>query len=211
MTKRNRDVIKEATKSNHPLPIRVLLTSVPATVAFLPILWWLKYPPSEWPFVAGVFCLSLIASGTLVSGVALMAVKQVHTYASAVAGRQGIDIHEPENSTPEARITRAIWFLVIMLLLGMASWGLALYVLGLVMTMMAMEPIGSGITGISLTLLTAGSSGFSLILSSFTWFFYTVDHDPQRIVRFSRRLRYWFRISGQITQNRLLGVPTLAR
>lgn len=211
MPKMNRDLIKEATKGKHPLPVWVLISSVPATVILLPILWWLRYPPAEWPFVAGVFCLCLVGTGALISGVALLAVTRVDAYACTVACRQGIELHEPDTSSPGARVVGSILLIVTMLFLGMASWGLALYAVGVVTTMLAMPPLGNHLTEVCLTLLATGGVGFSLIMISFTWFFYSVDRHPRRIKRFSRRLRYWIRLSGQMTQGRLTGLPALAR
>ena len=204
------DLVKEATKTRYPFPIRVVMSTIPVALVMLPILWLSEYPPEEWPFVSGVFALSLVGSGTLVGFIALLMVKRLYGYACAVAARLGIDPGEPENPTAGSKRVRAIGTLVTMSLLAMASWGLALYALALVMAQMAMLPLGTHFSLIALVMFATGGAGFTSIIGGLAWFFYTADRAPQRIRRFSIQFHNWMNVAADIGQRqRVSGVPTL--
>ena len=208
MTQSN--LVKEATKAKYPFPVRVVMSTIPAALVMLPILWLSEYPPEEWPFVSGVFTLSVVVSGTLIGCAAFLMVKRVYGYACAVAAKLGIDPDEPRDPTSGSKRVSVIGTLVTMLLLGMASWGLALYALAFVMAQMAMAPIGTHFSLIALAVFATGAAGFAAINGGLLWFFYTVDRNPQSIRRFSRRFHNWMNITAEIGQRqRVSGVPVL--
>ena len=102
------DPLKKTTKAEYPFPVRVLLSSFPVAVVILAVLWLAEYPPEEWPFISGVFALSLLGAGTVIGYGAVLAVNQVYNYASAVADRQGIDLNRPDGQTSGARSRRVV-------------------------------------------------------------------------------------------------------
>ena len=202
--------MKQATKAKIPFPIRVVMSSLPVALIILPILWIVGYPSEEWPFVSGVFALSLVGSGTLIGSISLLAVTRLHNYACSVALKWGIDVDETENLPDSSKRVRVISAIVAALLVSMATWGLALYTLALVMGQMAMDPLGSQFSTVALSLLVVGAAGFSLIIIVLSWFFYTADRDPQSLHRFSRQFRSWMNIAGYIGNRRgISGVPSL--
>ena len=195
------DPLKKSSKSEYPYPVRVLLSSFPVAVVMLPVLWLTEYPPDEWPFISGVFALSLLVAGTVIGYGALLAATQFYNYACAVAARQGIDLNQPDGQTSGARSRRVISAIVTMLLLAMATWGLALYALALITTQLAMPPIGAHFATIALTIFATGVSGFCLIIGGLALFFRTADRNPQRISRFSYQFRNWMNIAGDTLGN----------
>ena len=204
------DPLKKTTKAEYPFPVRVLLSSFPVAVVMLPVLWLAEYPPEEWPFISGVFALSLLGAGTLIGYGALLTAKKFYNYVCAVAARQGIDLNQPEGQTPGARSRRVISAIITMLLLAMATWGLALYVLALIMAQLAMPPIGTHFSTIALTIFAAGISGFSLLIGGLALFLRTADRNPQKISRFSYQFQNWMNIAGHIGQGRRIsGIPNL--
>ena len=203
------DLLKKATKTEYPFPIRVLVSASPVVFVMLPLLWLTGYPPEEWPFVSGVFALSLIGSGTLTGCTALLATKWLHGYARAVATKLGIELEQPENRTPRSSRKRVI-ILGVISLLAMASWGLALYLLAFVMAQMGMPPIGTHFSLIALTMLAVGGAGFTFTIGGLAGFFYAVDRHPASVRRFSRQFRNWMIIAGDMGQRwRVPGAPTL--
>ena len=204
------NLLPDEKRTEYPFPIRVLTAASPVMFVMLPLLWLTGYPAVEWPFVCGVFALSLIGSGTLTGYSALIATKWLYGYARTVATKLGIDLAQPENETESSPLRRAIFALVVMSLLAMASWGLALFVLGFVMERMGMVPIGTHFSLIAVTLLLIGGTGFALIIGGLAAFFYAVDRHPRDVQRFSRALRNWINIAGEMGQRwRVPGAPTL--
>ena len=202
--------IKKATKTEYPYPVRVLLSSFPVAVVILPVLWLTGYPPEEWPFVCGVFVLSLLGSGTMISCAAMLAISRVYNYACMVAAKRGIEPNQPDRQTSGARQLRIISAAITMLLLIAATWGLALYVLALVMAQLDMSPIGTRFPMIALAILAAGTIGFSLIIGGLALFFRTADRNPQKIRRFSAQFQNWMNVTGRIGQYRQIsGMPNL--
>ena len=176
----------------------------------LPVLWLTGYPPEEWPFVSGVFALSLLGAGTAVGYVALLAVNRVYNYACSVAARQGIDLDQTDGQTANARSRRVVSAAISMVLLAITTWGLALYALALIMAQLAMPPIGAHFTTIAVALLATGAVSFSLIVGGLALFFRAIDRNPQRIGRFSAQFRNWMNIAEHIGQRRqIAGVPNL--
>lgn len=201
---------KEETKSKWPFPLRVLLSALPVALIMLPLLWLLEYPAEEWPFIAGVFTLSLIGSGTLVSLGATLAVKRVYDYACAVAAKRGVNLNDPEQQSAGSQRIGTLSALLNIALLVAASWGLALFILGLVMSRMAMDPLGAHFSLIALTLMAVGATGFAFVIGGLTWFFYTVDKNPQHIGRLSRQFQHWLIFAGEIGRRRnVSGISTL--
>ena len=201
---------KGATKNKWPFPIRVLLSALPVALIMLPLLWVLEYPAAEWPFVTGVFTLSLIGSGTLISLGAALAVKWVYDYACAVAAKKGVDLNDPEQQNAGSQRMGMLSALLNIAPLAMASWGLALYILGFVMAQMSMAPLGAHFSLIALALLAVGATGFSLMLGSLMWFFYAMDKKPQSIGRLSRQFQHWLIFAGEIGRRRnVSGISTL--
>lgn len=204
------EVVKETTKSKWPFPIRVLLSALPVALIMLPLLWLLEYPAEEWPFVTGVFTLSIIGSGTLIGLVATLAIKWVYEYACTVATKQGIDLDDPENRTSSSERIGILSALLNILLLVTASWGMALYILAFVMARMSMDPLAANFSLVALTLLAVGATGFIFMVAGLTWFFYTMDKNPQNIGRFSRQFRNWLTFAAEIGRRRnVSGIPTL--
>ena len=204
------DPLKMVTQSRFPFPLRVLMSAFPVMVVMLPVLWLTGYPPEEWPFVSGVFALSLIGSGTLVSYVAGLIVKRLHRYAREVAVRLGIDSDQFENQTPDSHLVRIIGTLVPVILLALAAWGLSLYVLAFVMEQMEMLPVGTHFSSIAMTILVIGAGGFASFVGSLAWFFRTVDRDPQQIRRLSRLFRSWLNVAGDMGRPKgFSGAPSL--
>lgn len=202
--------LEKVTKVKYPYPVRVLLSSFPVAVVILPLLWLTGYPPEEWPFVSGVFALSLIGSGTMIGYAAMLAINQVYNYACTVAARRGIDPNQPDSQTSGARQLRFISATITMLLLIAATWGLALYVLALVMAQLGMPPIGARLPMIVLAILATGATGFSLIIGGLALFFRTADRNPQRIRRFSSQFQNWMNVASHIGQRRQIsGAPNL--
>ena len=193
---------KEATKSKWPFPIRVLLSALPVALIMLPLLWLLEYPAEEWPFIVGVFTLSLIGSGTLVSLGATLAVKWVYDYACAVAAKKGVDLNDPEQQNAGSQRMGMLSALLNIAPLAMASWGLALYILGFVMAQMAMDPLATHFSLIALALLAVGATGFAFVIGGLMWFFYTMDKNPQHIGRLSRQFQNWLVFAGEIGRRR---------
>ncbi len=206
MTQSN--LVKKTAKTEYPFPIRVLISASPAALVMLPLLWATGYPPEEWPFVSGIFALSLIGSRTLTGYTALLAAKWVHRYARSVAAKLGIELEQPENQAPRSGRGRMI-MLGITSLLATASWGLALYILALVMAQTGMAPIGTHFSTIALTTLAAGGAGFTLIIGALAGLFYTVARHPASVSRFSKQFRNWMIIAGDMRRHwQIPGVPT---
>ena len=207
---RRTETLTKATKAEYPYPVRVLLSSFPVAVVILPVLWLTGYPPEEWPFVSGVFALSLLGAGTVVGYGAWLVVSKVYNYAGGVAARQGIDLNQTSEQASNDRSRRVISAIISMALLAMSTWGLALYVLALVMAQLAMPPIGAYFTTIAVVLLAIGALGFGLIAGGLALFFRTIDRNPRRISRFSTQFRNWMNIVGHIGERRrIAGVPNL--
>ena len=204
------DLLNNQKKTEYPLPIRVLLSASPVAFVMLPLLWLTGYPAWEWPFVCGVFTLSLFGSGTLTGLAALLSTKLVYGYARSVAAKLGIDPEQPESETRTSTGTRFVFVGVIVLLLAMTSWGLALYVLGLVMEQTGMAPIGTHFLPIALAMLVIGLTGFTFITGGLAVFFCAVDCRPQNVSRFSRAIRNWTNIAAEMGNRwRVPGAPTL--
>ena len=202
--------LKTVTATEYPYPARVLLSSFPVAMVILPVLWLTGYPPEEWPFVSGVFALSLLGSGTMIGCAAMLAISRVYNYACTVAAKRGIDPHQPNSQTSGSRRLRIISAAITMLLLIAATWGLAWCVLALVMAQLDMAPIGTHFPMIALAILAAGAVGFSLFIGGLAWFFRTADRNPQKIRQFSAQFQNWMNVTGHIGQRRRIsGVPNL--
>ena len=204
------DSLKKKTKTKFPFPVRVLSGASPGIFVMLPILWLTEYPAKEWPFVSGVLVLCLIGSGTLAFGVAILAIKGLHRYARAVANKLGVVLDQPENETPSSNLAGVICAFVVFLLVTVSSWGLALYVLALVMALVGMAPIGAQFSQVALTILVSGAMGFTVVVGGFASLFYAADHHPRYVGRFSRGLRNWTNLSGEMGKRwQVPGTPTL--
>ena len=131
---------RKAAKAECRFLTRALITAFPIMLLILPLLWLTGYPPEEWPYVSGIFTLSMIGAGTLTGCTTTLAARWAHRYASSVAARLGIEIEQPKDQNPRpghGRTTR----LGARTLRTMASWGLAIHILALVMTQTGMAPI----------------------------------------------------------------------
>ena len=202
--------LKKATKTEYRYPVRVLLASFPVAVVILPVLWLTGYPPEEWPFVSGVFVLSLLGSGTMIGCAAMLTISRVYSYACMVAAKRGIDPSQPDSQTSGSRQLRIISAAITMLLLMAATWGLALYALALAMAQLDMSPIGTRFPMIALAIFATGITGLTFIIGGLALFFRTADRNPQRIRQFSTQFQNWMHVTGHIGQYRQIsGVPNL--
>lgn len=204
------DPLAQAAKIKYPFPVRVSVSALPIAAVILPLLWLTEYPAEEWPFISGVFALSVVGAGTLIGYIALFAVRRVHGYASGVASKWGIDIAETGDRTSNSRRVRVVSTLVTMLLLVAATWGLALVALSLTMGQLAMPAIGPHMRLIALAMFVTGTVGFSAIVGGLALFFHTADRYPHRIRRLSVGVHYWVNIAGYIGQRGQIPIaPTL--
>ena len=108
--------------------------------------------------------------------VVMLAINRVYNYACKVAAKRGIDPDQTDSQTSGARQIRIISAIVTMMLMTATTWGLALYVLALVMAQLGMSPIGIRFSVIALIIFAAGAAGFSLIILGLASFFRTADH-----------------------------------
>ena len=201
--------VEKLTKTEYSYPARLLIASLPVAAVILPVLWLTGYPAEEWPFVSGVFALSVIGSGTIIGCAAMMSINRVYRYACIVAAKRGVDPNQPGNQTAGDRRLRVISTAITMLLLAASTWGLAFYILTLVMAQLGLSPINQHLPLISLTIVATGATGFSLIIGGLALFFRTADRNPQRISGFFAQFQNWLRVTGHIGQHRqIAGAPT---
>ena len=185
----SRGLVEKMKEREKRFPVKLLGSVAPGVFVFLPMLWISGYPPEEWPFVAGVFVLALWLASLVVGGMALVAVKLLQRYAVAVAVRAGVDISEPQDEGIGMLSVRLGSILVTVVLIGLASWGLGLYALGVVVNYMGMPQLGDRFPLLPVTLFAVGGLGFVVIIAVMAWFFRTMDRDPAKIRRFSRQFR----------------------
>ena len=114
--------------------------------------------------MGGAFTLIPFGSGTLIVGMALLTAGWAGGYARAVAARQGAGLDGPENSGGGPGRMERVGVLVTTLFLGLASWGLSLYALGLAVELTAVDSLGTGLSGAALAMLAAGAAGFMLVV-----------------------------------------------
>ena len=91
---------RKAAKAECRFLTRALITAFPIMLLILPLLWLTGYPPEEWPYVSGIFTLSMIGAGTLTGCTTTLAARWAHRYASSVAARLGIEIEQPKDQNP---------------------------------------------------------------------------------------------------------------
>ena len=198
------ELIRKAIEREYPFPIRVLRTALWVSFVILSILWLNEYPSEEWPFVSGVFVVSLWVASMIVWGLALVAVKLLGRYAAAVAARRGIEVTEPEKVSGTLGV-RLASVLIPVVMLGMASWGLGLYALSVVIGYMEMPALGERLQFISLVLAAVGGLGFTAIIAVLAWFFRTVDQDHAKIALLSKQFRE--RLMLVVEMGRKVDVP----
>ena len=91
---------RKAAKAECRFLTRALITAFPIMLLILPLLWLIGYPPEEWPYVSGIFTLSMIGAGTLTGYTTTLAARWAHRYAGSVAARLGIEIEQPKDQNP---------------------------------------------------------------------------------------------------------------
>ena len=185
---------RKAAKAECRFLTRALITAFPIMLLILPLLWLTGYPPEEWPYVSGIFTLSMIGSGTLTGCTTTLAARWAHRYAGSVAARLGIEIEQPKDQNPRpghGRTTR----LGARTLRTMASWGLAIHILALVTTQTGMPPIE---TRFAPTILATGAAGLMSITGGLAGLAYAMERHPAIARRFPGQLRNWTVIAGRM-------------
>ncbi len=167
------DAPPRADNRNIPLLFRVFSLAVPLTIVAGVFLGITGYPVEEWPFVGGVFAVSLLLSGTLVIWLLRFVGNKLNDYGRSALADRGI---ATDAAVVDAAVPRIPWIVatvVVLLLLG-TVWGLALTVVVLVLESMAMPPLGAGLPLVAAVLLfvSAGGLAVSLLLGFgiFYWF-----------------------------------------
>ena len=194
-------------KNSRTFPLRVLSVSVPVIVVLPALLWLTEYPADEWAFVSAVFTMCFSGSGTLVSTIAILALRRVQKYANAAALRLNIAVEE----NIDASTMRAIRYFTIatMLVLGLTAWGLAFYTLTVVMTNMGMEPIAEHLGLVTLILFVSCASTFLFFFGLLACLFRLVERDPQAIRHLPKRFRSWTSDVSLVRAPVLPGMPAV--
>ena len=181
----------DSLKAAKSLPTRTLAVGIPIFVVSLLVLSVSGYPMEEWPFVSCVLALSTFCSGMIIGRISGAVSARLNRYSYSVAIRLGADPEEIEQD-PELKRRSLIAGVVILLPLGAATWGLALFSLSVVMEQIAMAPISAHFRSITLAMLIGGASLYTSILASIATFLRIADCAPRVeawLVKFLKRWR----------------------
>ena len=174
------ETLKRSKLRQIPFLVRVFSFGIFWTSALGAALAVMGYPIAEWPFVSGVFAVSLLVSGSLVSGVLALVCKRLNDYGRLVLAERGVDINAEDTKESVPRISRIIVGTVFFLLVVGAAWGLALTGLVFVIEFMAMPPLGTWV-GLAGTVVSAvGVVGLAIGLSLYWAVCYSLRHMGRR-------------------------------
>ena len=157
-----------------PLWVRTLAVAVPLTVIEVVFLGLTGYPVEEWPFVAGLFTVSLLCCGFLLNCFLILASKGLYLYGrGALANRAvGAGAADAEVAVPRGVLLGFLGCYV--LLTGGAVCGLALNLLLFLLGLMDLPSLGAGLWVVSAVMFLLGGGGIAATLLLVLAFFYSV-------------------------------------
>ena len=144
-----------------PLLVRAVAASVGPCTLLIIILWGIDYPRSEWPFLAGVLCVSMYVSSVVLLVPVLLALKWLTRSAHRALAARGLDPETVQAQGLEAPVTRYITATVLFAL-SAAIWGIAIHAMILVAGWMTMPPLNAVLGLAASTAL--GFGGFVVLL-----------------------------------------------
>ena len=159
---------------DYPLWVRALAVAVPLTVIEGVFLGLTGYPVEEWPFVAGLFTVSLLCCGFLLNCFLILVSKGLYLYGrGALANRAvGSGAADAEVAVPRGVLLGFLGCYV--LLTGGVVWGLALSLLLFLLRLMDLPSPGGGLRVVSAVMFLLGGGGIAATLLLVLAFFCSV-------------------------------------